>query len=156
MGTDINGWVEVSPSFRDASSPYLSDRRWDAVVKIGSIIQRNYNAFGCLFGVMNLVNFAPLAAERGMPDDVSEEAEAAYLEATEEPASAFSPSWITWAELRAADWDARAATAVRGRGQPTRKEALGSVDWLLLFEIMGALAKQYGDDRVRLVVWFDR
>ncbi len=105
---------------------------------------------------MNLVNFTPLAAERGIPDDVSEEAEAAYLEAAEEPASAFSASWISWAELKAADWDERAATAVRGRGQPTRKEALNSAGWQLLFEMMGALARHYGDDNVRLVVWFDR
>jgi hypothetical protein len=37
----------------------------------------------------------------------------------------------------------------------TRREAL-SDQWQLLFALMQTLARHYGDDGVRLVVWFDR
>jgi hypothetical protein len=36
----------------------------------------------------------------------------------------------------------------------TRREAL-SPDWSLLFRLMEELAQVYGENRVRLVVWFD-
>ena len=32
---------------------------------------RDYDSFGCLFGVMNFAGFEPVAAERGLPEDVA-------------------------------------------------------------------------------------
>lgn len=37
----------------------------------------------------------------------------------------------------------------------TRREALGYSEFELIFEMMAVLARRYGEDCVRLVVWFD-
>jgi hypothetical protein len=73
-------------------------------------VGRSYDAFGCLFGFQNHANFVPIAAERGLPADVStrvrEEAErAAALDVT----GMVSPTWVTWAELERVDWHEPAA-----------------------------------------------
>ena len=56
--------------------------------------------FGCLFGVMNFAGFEPVAAERGLPADVPPQ--------TAELAARwryFSPTWTSWAETAAVDWN---------------------------------------------------
>jgi hypothetical protein len=56
--------------------------------------------FGCLFGVMNFAGFEPVAAERGLPADVAPQ--------TAELAARwryFSPTWTSWAEIAAVDWN---------------------------------------------------
>ncbi|MFJ8746744.1 hypothetical protein ACIRL2_46320 [Embleya sp. NPDC127516] len=63
-------------------------------------IDRNYDAFGCLFGVRNLANFRPLAADRGLPSDACALARARHAECDGDRAT-----WIDWAQLRAVDWD---------------------------------------------------
>lgn len=113
MGVDVMGWVEVRPSYHKPDSDFDFDRQWVAVVSnVGFLAGRNYEMFGCLFGVRNHANFIPLAAERGIPDDASEDVQHKWAEFNDRwPDEAFSPSWITWAELKAVDWEAEAPRA---------------------------------------------
>lgn len=85
MGIDIAGWVEV-----------LEFNQWKAVIRVTDIVSRNYDAFGCLFGVMNSACFEPLAAGRGVPDDASDELITDFLSWEDD---AFDPTWIGWEEL---------------------------------------------------------
>jgi hypothetical protein len=59
MGTDIYGWLQVSqtPGY------------WIGALDAGVVLERDYDVFGCLFGVRNYANFAPLFADRGAPPD---------------------------------------------------------------------------------------
>ncbi|MFV5994779.1 hypothetical protein ACNPQM_20495 [Streptomyces sp. NPDC056231] len=78
---------------------------WHAAFDLYSLgVDRNYDAFGCLFGVRNYVNFRPLAPNRGIPIDASETVRA-ELDRLPWPDQAHSCTWITWAELKAVDWD---------------------------------------------------
>jgi hypothetical protein len=199
MGTDIYGWVEGKRSWQKEGEP------WNALIKVGWLVDRNYDAFGCLFGARNYAQFRPIAANRGLPDDVSREArdEAALC-----PKEFHSHSWITWLEIKAIDWeeeaeapDERLHTYIRNeQGELVyEKKSWWSRDWTdmqptaeglaaaatpedvrewenpegkiiraevlsrkpvfawgnQLFQVMAALAERFGEERVRLVVWFD-
>ena len=79
---------------------------------------RDYDSFGCLFGVMNFVGFEPVAAGRGLPQDVARPT--AELAAR---SLHFWSTWVSWAEIAAVDWsepatrpDARIHEYVRGEG----------------------------------------
>ncbi|WP_406160973.1 hypothetical protein OG298_28775 [Streptomyces sp. NBC_01005] len=99
MGTDIHGFIECRwDRWLDED-----DRRWQKAIDLAHLYNgRSYTAFGSLFGVRDTTSFRPLADHRGLPPDVSRDVSAAI-----EPWSpdAFGASWITWAELLAADWD---------------------------------------------------
>lgn len=60
MGTDIDGWVEIK-----------GPRGWVGVIRVGDIAGRNYDMFGCLFGIANYAHFRSLAHDRGLPADAS-------------------------------------------------------------------------------------
>jgi hypothetical protein len=186
MGTDIRGWVEFRDAGLDAGAGEVI---WYPVIDAGALLDRGYSAFGSLFGVRNYSNFTPIAAGRGLPDDVSE---AVRKDAAWE--GNHDPTWITWREIQQIDWDESVVDAfVReykrspetgewvlvggfrpstpldrqegdtwGKGDQqfriervTRRTALGDAGFDLVFEMMEALAKRYGDQYVRLVVWFD-
>jgi len=125
MGTDIDGWIECRRRLID-------EETWEAVMKLGFVyFGRDYNAFGQLFGVRNTKSTQSIAAKRGLPDDVSppvkEEARGAGL---------FAHSWISWQELQQSNWK-------------------GDTHWQALRKILEVFAGLYGDENVRLVVWFE-
>jgi hypothetical protein len=193
MGIDINGWVE----FRQPDTA-----EWGQCIDISLLIDRNYDAFGCLFGVQNYACFAPVAADRALPADISEHVK---LDAAEMDGYAFGHSWIGWNELKVLDreepalapdervhqyrygpageliyegkatWSEDLAALLTRQLDHTvpldgqewkngdrvyraerlkRRDALGE-DWEVLCEMMAALAGRYGDEGVRLVVWFE-
>ncbi|SRR5260221_188290 len=92
MGTDIHGWVQVR------EYPVHSPEWWQNVIKLEGMLGRNYGMFGQLFGVRNYEGFAPLAEERGIPDDYQSYGERDYD-------YGHSQSWIGWRELVAINWD---------------------------------------------------
>ncbi|WP_052890913.1 hypothetical protein [Thermogemmatispora carboxidivorans] len=202
MGVDITGWIECRQFFilESETTP------WEPAIRLGFLFHdRNYDAFGCLFGVKNYANFRPVAEGRGLPTDVSPEVRAAYERWGDE---IFGASWITWAEIKAIDWeepaelpDARihcyrraedgslvyegksawdrdfaevvghsliegifgACTWPEGQeweigGKVYRSVRLRRKDarasWKATFSVMEALASNYGDDGVRMIVWF--
>ena len=98
MGVEIHGWIE----FRNAAlDDFLEEVNWHGVVDVGYFLPRNTNAFGCLFGVRNPSNFVPVAANRGVPADASEQVKAD----TKKQDWCFAHSWITWQELTLINWD---------------------------------------------------
>ncbi|MBW8481063.1 hypothetical protein [Actinomadura parmotrematis] len=101
MGTDIHGVLECR-------RPYGAEPRpWLPAIDLGLLYgDRDYDAFGCLFGVRNYASFRPLAAYRGLPGDVSD----AVREAAADE-DAHGRTWISWAEVAAVDWDEPAEEA---------------------------------------------
>jgi hypothetical protein len=91
VGTDVNGWLEAQSA----------DSTWRAAVALYPLYDsRDYDAFGCLFGVRNYAGFRPLADQRGLPDDAAAETRAAYAEDDE----FFGATWLAWSELATVDW----------------------------------------------------
>ena len=160
MGCDITGWVEFSnTTWRHRQ---VEGARWLPVLDAGFLLGRNYDLFGSLFGVRNATDFAPVAADRGLPTDLSE-----LTRRDAEYEAYHSHTWVTWEELAAVDWDELAMkwgdefSRIRGDldpdGRPemiSRRQTLNA-DWHLLMEMAAPLVRQYGADRVRLVLWFD-
>jgi hypothetical protein len=93
MGCDIHGYIEVRK--------YDMWDEWDACLDIKSIIGRNYDMFALLFGVRNYGKYIPLAKERGLPSNASEEATKDY---EEWGMNAHGSSWITWEEIQNIKW----------------------------------------------------
>ncbi len=87
-GADLDGSVE----FRQESF-------WYAAINAGLFLIKNYDLFGCLFGVANMAGFRPLFAGRGLPTDSSDD----ILKAAAS-SSAFGHSWASLPELQAVDW----------------------------------------------------
>lgn len=76
---------------------------WKAAARLDCLnTTRDYDAFGCLFGVMNLAGFRPAAADRGLPADASELVRQQHR-ALYQPAR--WTTWVSWAEIAAIDWD---------------------------------------------------
>ncbi|MDX2851806.1 hypothetical protein PV342_25805 [Streptomyces sp. PA03-3a] len=99
MGTDIHGFIECRWDRRLDED----DRSRHGAIDLAHLYNgRSYVAFGSLFGVRDTTSFHPLADHRGLPPDVSRETLADF-ECWGSDAS--GASWITWAELEAADWD---------------------------------------------------
>ncbi len=92
MGCDIHGFIEV-----------CQDGIWQAREDIGDIVSRNYDMFGLLFGVRNYCGFAPIAANRYLPADVSSLVRSAC------EGDYHSATYITAEELTAIDWTKRSA-----------------------------------------------
>ena len=97
MGTDISGYIECRerPLRPDASGT------WRAAIDLDLLYgDRDYDAFGCLFGVRNYATFRPLAAGRGLPRDLSDTVRQAA-----ESWEHHDATWISWAEVARVDWD---------------------------------------------------
>lgn len=102
MGTDISGFVECRAWHLHEED---EDSVWRAAIDLFFLnITRNYDAFGCLFGVRNYANFRPLAADRGIPVDASETVRAELDQLAQWPDQAYGTTWITWAEIKEVDW----------------------------------------------------
>ena len=142
MGVDIHGWVETE-----------YDGIWDAVINVGHLLEQDYHSFSSLFGVRDRSKFSPVAPHRGLPYDSSEtvKEEGGTPPDGSNPWLYHSHMWITWAELKAVDWDE--VEQVPGE-TVTRRSALHS-SFALVFQLMEILARHNGDNNVRLVVWFD-
>ena len=96
MGIDIYGWVE-------AKLPFYEEGGWKPVIDLFWLYDvRDYDFFGCFFGVRNYARFRPLAPERGLPADISPEVK---REVERFGGDAFGHTWITWDEIKQVDWD---------------------------------------------------
>jgi hypothetical protein len=118
VGTDISGAIECR---RVCGYPptHASRKGWEFAMDLDQLYDtRDYDAFGCLFGIMNFAGFEPVAAERGLPEDVAPQ--------TAELAARwryFSPTWVSWAEIAAVDWGERAPRPDARIHEYTRDEA---------------------------------
>jgi hypothetical protein len=100
VGVDIDGVIEVRPWATWPDLPH--EVGWETAVRLDCLYgTRDYDAFGCLFGVMNFAGFRPLAAERGLPPDAAEQTRLLH----DNPDSgAIWPTWIGWNEVQQIDW----------------------------------------------------
>ncbi|SEO15374.1 hypothetical protein [Actinacidiphila rubida] len=112
MGTDISGFVECRAwRFHEEEGEATT---WHGVIDLFFLnTTRDYDAFGCLFGVRNYAGFRPLAADRGMPADASEAVRAELATLARWPDQMYGVTWITWAEVKRIDWDEPAETTDR-------------------------------------------
>ncbi|MGX1615189.1 hypothetical protein ACWIF8_15010 [Micromonospora chalcea] len=206
MGTDIYGFVEVRHPFADED--WYEWEPWVCLMPIAPLyLNDDDDAFACLFGVRNWLRWEPVAAERGLPADVSSAVRGSYEKDRQLDSAVHGASWVSWAELRDLDmsvvplargllrvedppllrrfrvddeWPrafvekygvppvgASPVEAVPGRWDEggvtveygpvtTRHDVLGpGTGWEHVFAVMRALGQRFGDDGVRLVVWFD-
>ncbi|GIH21496.1 hypothetical protein Raf01_96680 [Rugosimonospora africana] len=99
MGTTIHGCVECRTW---APGLAVEERRWQAAIDLSLLgVARDYEAFDCLFGVRSSGNWHPIAAERGLPVDVSNDV-VAQLDGWGEVA--FGVTWLAWTDVIAVDW----------------------------------------------------
>lgn len=104
MGTDIHGFVECRAAYRTLEVEDVSG--WHGAIDLDLLYGGcGYDAFGCLFGVRNYAGFRPLAAERGLPGDASNEARREYESWGRD---AHNATWVGWEELSRVDWEERA------------------------------------------------
>ncbi|MCZ4119826.1 hypothetical protein [Streptomyces sp. H39-S7] len=109
MGTDMSGFVECRAWHLHEEG---EESVWRAAIDLIFLnVNRDYDAFGCLFGVRNYANFRPLAADRGLPVDASETVRAELDRLAPWQDQAYGTTWITWAELKAVDWNEPAERA---------------------------------------------
>jgi hypothetical protein len=99
-GRHIDGLIEVRPW---ASWPDLPDEiEWEAAVRLDCLyVTRDYDAFGCLFGVMNYAGFRPVAADRGLPSDAADQTRRTFHDPD---GRGLWPTWIGWQEIQQVDW----------------------------------------------------
>ncbi|MEV4242581.1 hypothetical protein AB0J63_04135 [Streptosporangium canum] len=207
MGTDIYGFIETRHPRADED--WHEGDTWTLSIPLYPLYDdRDYESFGCLFGVRNWLGWPPIAAGRGLPADVSEPVRTGYANSARIDAAIHGCTWVSWAELRDLDMTGRPAArgvlqiqsgqdssirryriddqwpdelvklyrmppvgtspveAPAGRweasgatleyGPLTRLDVLGpGTGWEHIFGVMQALARRFGPDGVRLVVWFD-
>jgi hypothetical protein len=176
MGTDITGFIEVR---RPSAGP-----EWLQFAPLYPLYtDDDYLAFGCLFGVRNRVGWEPVAPRRGLPADVSPEIRARYDDDAAVDEAVGDSTWVSWPELRDLDMSVRPEAAgvlevqetpsspSRRRSPPLDRAQIGDLSfpvrplsrldvlgpgtgWEHVFAVMRALAQRFGDDDVRLVVWF--
>lgn len=150
MSTDVSGMIECRP-WAKVWGEDDEDAVWTAAIDLFLLNTGNaYDALACLFGVRNSFVFRPLAEERGLPGDASEGVRTDFA-AHGGPKYVHGTTWITWAELSAADWDETDESGARSR----RTVAGDTTHWGPVWEVMRTLGELHGPENVRLVVWFD-
>lgn len=101
MATEIDGVIECRPGARLWGTDD-EDSVWHAAMELWLLnIGNAYDALACLFGIRNTYGFQPLAADRGLPTDAFETVAGEH--AAWGLDSVHGTTWITWAELLAAD-----------------------------------------------------
>ncbi|WP_020575058.1 hypothetical protein [Actinopolymorpha alba] len=106
MGTDIHGVIECRPEFTFGPD---EDDAWEWAIDLSLLYTgRDYDLFGCLFGVQNFAGFVPVAAGRGLPTDVAPRTRDAVEQFGNE---AHSASWLNGNDLAAIDWSESAIRA---------------------------------------------
>jgi hypothetical protein len=158
MGVDIQGWIEIDKPYVWEGKPQSA---WYGAIQADSLVDRSYPMFGSLFGYGDGYGFRPLAADRGAPQDASD----AYWH-WHEIFGGTHTTWVLLTELAAVDWDEEGEDyidettlqVVDGPGMGRRRQRRGdylSSGWVLLLDLMGRLALDYGPEHVRLLVEFD-
>lgn len=112
MSTAIHGGIEYRHP--GVGTDFHEGEPWAAAMDLWPLYdQSDYAAFGCLFGVRNDAGYRPLAADRGLPADLSGRLSADLRDAVAE-GSLTGATWISWAEVAGLD-PARAPEDCEGR-----------------------------------------
>ncbi|MGW0957703.1 hypothetical protein ACWD4K_01325 [Streptomyces gelaticus] len=101
MSTDIYGGIEYRHP--GVGTDYYEGEPWITAMDLWPLYdQSDYAAFGCLFGVRNYAGFRPLAADRGLPPDLSS-GRREQLRALVDAGDLTGATWVSWAEIAALD-----------------------------------------------------
>ncbi|KAB8184590.1 MULTISPECIES: hypothetical protein [Microbispora] len=111
MGTDIYGFIEMRHPHADED--WYEGDAWSVSLPLYPLYGVNdYASLGCLFGIRNRLDWAPVAAGRGLPADVSGPVRTHYENCARLDAAIHGSTWVSWAELR--DLDMTVRPAARG------------------------------------------
>lgn len=150
MGCDIHGCLEYNYNKRWTHKEKEKTPIWEHLMNTGMFMDRNYKLFGDLFGVRKYDEAPIIIGLRGIPkdwlvgpDDSKSLEHAGYRDYVEGGADWHSPSWAFWSELKGYFSTANPAYTTLGN------------DWIMLADMMRLFAKRYGENDIRLVVWFD-
>ncbi|MEK6909700.1 MAG: hypothetical protein AABW61_01330 [Candidatus Aenigmatarchaeota archaeon] len=155
MGIDIHGWTIIRPYKNDKSY-------WRKVINIDGIVGRNSSMFDYLFGIGGYGYFKPVAENRRLPKELPKDIDPLLKgELLEESKDNIGISWLDWTEIKKIKWNKKPDGMMSDRINKEllrndikkRRLALAG-DWGLLFKIMKSLAQKYGDENVRIIVWF--
>ena len=136
MGCNIHGFIEVM-EFPDSERD-----KWWSVHEIP--YTRNYRFYAAIAGVRNYIEITPISEPKGMPYDASMMSD---VTAKEDGADGHTHSWLTYREIKEYDW-------LQDIGEGMLIDNV-HIHFKSLMNEMRFLAKHYGDERVRVVFWFD-
>ncbi|MER7174460.1 hypothetical protein [Streptomyces mesophilus] len=149
MSTEVSGMIECRPGAR-LWGPDDEDSVWHAAIDLFFLDTGNaYDALACLFGIRNYLGFRPLAEGRGLPTDASDGLQTECAGYGGSP-DTYGTTWITWAELAAADWQETDDSGTRTRVSVAGDES----GWGPVWNVMRTLSDLHGADHVRVVTWF--
>jgi hypothetical protein len=150
MGCDIHGCIEYNYNKRWRHREKEKNPIWEFLMDTNMFMDRNYKLFGDLFGVRKYDEDPTIIGERGIPDDWKEgpddtkaEEHDGFKDWIEGNVDWHSPSWALWGELKGYFSTSNSSY-----------QQLGN-DWLMLADLMRLFARRYGENDIRLVVWFD-
>jgi hypothetical protein len=177
MGCDIHGFVEVRDVRPETLSQYSNgyNPTWEVIISAGDFLGRNYNLFGVLAGVRwydSSWDWEPIAMLRGLPDDSNWRIkdDNRYYDKNEGKfipnPDMHSQTWMLLSEIEAFDWNKKIETAIWNPEfrndetvEPIIKKQVSLYDYCDDFKtiraLMETLVSIYGDENVRLVIWFD-
>ena len=136
MGCNIHGYLEVA-QWTHQKNP------WNDTYEIQ--YDRGYSFYAALADVRNYHELTPISTPRGLPEDVGS---GTKYHSDEMGGDGHSHSYLYANELREYDWTQKLPTGeLLVDVIPTAHQAL-----LLLVQFY---ARIYGDDKVRIVFWFD-
>ena len=153
MGTDMNGWIEI----QDEKSQTASI--WKPAIDIDDYpitLSQWYDLYAFLFGVRNREGdryYKPLFANRGYPEGMDKEMQFVPSDELEQ----CGVTYVTYIELRNAwnTWNKIGKYTIADTNVKTI-EAFKTINVgiMYLLKLMEAMAIIYGEENVRMVVWF--
>ncbi|WP_203832421.1 hypothetical protein [Actinoplanes lobatus] len=96
------GTVEVRNPFHDPKWSWSEP--WTPCMNVSLLVRWPlYCAYGCLFGVRNYQDWKPIAPQRGLPEDVSQQVRNDFDEAAAIDGAVGGETWVGWDELKDLD-----------------------------------------------------
>ena len=171
MGCNIHGYLEI-----------LTDSGWYALQALSS--DRDYDSYGVLFGVRVYIEIPPVVEQRGIPEDAYYKTKEAYEEWNGDAHSPtwMNVKDLLAYDWDQTGPDERISTIDKYTGKETGKASytylqekpeeaakmgvylkhlerragdLLSDTWVETIKDMKKLSEKYGEEGVRVVVWFD-
>ncbi|MFO0555789.1 MAG: hypothetical protein U0271_45855 [Polyangiaceae bacterium] len=117
---------------------------WFAVIDAGAVLTKNSRLARLCFGAGGECHPLSTLANRGMPADMGEQLQSDYQKVR---GSVYAETWAALPELE--------SQVRRWQGDPNLAELLKSTHFLVLLELMQVLGRHWGQNNVRVVVYFD-
>ncbi len=134
MGCNIHGFIEVLE--------YPDSKSWFSVHEIP--YTRNYRFYAVIAGVRNYIEINPISKAKGLPTDVGM---MSSVESKEMGSDGHTHSWLTYKELKEYDW-------LQDVGGSMLIDNI-HIHFKSMLNEMRFLSSTYGEEKVRVVFWFD-